>query len=92
MKLPAALFIDADHATGRTYFVNYSDVGADHAGVYVDSYERFDDQWLIARREDRVDWQAANSLYAPSLPELSRTPLSDRPFIEPSNSTETRTR
>jgi hypothetical protein len=72
---------DDDHATGRTYFINYSDIGADHAGVYVDNYERLEGRWLVTRREDRVDWQAPDSLYVPALPKLSRTPLADRPFI-----------
>src|SRR3546814_15629684 len=61
-----------DEATARTYFINYSDIGADHAGVYVDRFRRIDGTWLIARREDRVDWQAESSLYVPGLPALSR--------------------
>src|SRR3546814_9308754 len=67
-----------DEATARTYFINYSDIGADHAGVYVDLFRRIDGTWLIARREDRVDWQAESSLYVPGLPALSRLPLLDR--------------
>jgi 3-phenylpropionate/cinnamic acid dioxygenase small subunit len=72
----------AEEATGRTYFINYSDIGADHAGVYVDQFRRVGGAWLIARREDRVDWQAENSLYVPDLVKLSRSPLLDRPFID----------
>lgn len=71
----------ADEAEARTYFINYSDIGPDHAGVYVDRFARRNDDWLIVRREDRVDWQAGNSLYVAGLPTLSRTPLTERPFI-----------
>src|SRR3546814_15954882 len=49
-----------DEATARTYFIYYSDIGADHAGVYVDRFRRIAGTWLIARREDRVDWQAGS--------------------------------
>jgi 3-phenylpropionate/cinnamic acid dioxygenase small subunit len=69
---------DPDEATARTYFINYSDIGADHAGVYVDRFRRINGEWLIIRREDRVDWQAETSLYVPGLPALSRTPLASR--------------
>src|SRR3546814_18077514 len=50
-----------DEATARTYFINYSDIGADHADVYVDRFRRIDGTWLIARREDRVAWQWESS-------------------------------
>src|SRR3546814_15808529 len=56
-----------DEATARTYFINYSDIGADHAGVYVDRFRRIDGTWLIARRDDRVDWLAESSLYVRSV-------------------------
>ena len=67
-----------DTAAARTYFVNYSDIGADHAGVYVDKFRRVDGRWLIARREDRVDWQSDASLYTPMLVSLSRSPIHAR--------------
>jgi len=68
----------ADEAAARTYFINYSDIGADHAGVYVDRFRRIDGAWAIERREDRVDWQAENSLYIPGLARMSRTPIAER--------------
>lgn len=70
-----------DSATARTYFLNYSDIGPDHSGIYVDTFRRQDGAWLIARREDRVDWQSDETRYVGSLPALSRTPLAKRPFI-----------
>ena len=70
-----------DGAAARTYFINYSDIGPDHSGVYVDRFERRHGQWLIVRREDRVDWQAPTSLYVTGLPARSRTPLTERPFV-----------
>ncbi len=70
--------VGTGEAIARTYFINYSDIGPDHAGVYVDRFRRVDGHWLIARREDRVDWQAENSLYVAGLPARSRAPIADR--------------
>lgn len=74
------IVLAGDAADGRTYFIKYSDIGADHAGVYVDRCVRESGQWLIARREIRVDWQAEASLYPP-LVALSRTAVADRPVF-----------
>ena len=43
-------------ARGRTYFIVFTNIGPDHMGVYVDSFEKRDGRWLIAEREVRIDW------------------------------------
>ena len=58
--------VAADHKTakGRTYFMVISNSGPDHSGVYVDDFaKQADGNWKIARREVRIDWQAATSMY-----------------------------
>lgn len=53
----------ADSATARTYWVAWTDIGADHAGFYLDDFRRLDDRWLIHRRRIRRDWQSPDSLF-----------------------------
>lgn len=53
-----------DSATGRTYFTVLTDVGPDHAGVYVDEFVKIDKSWRIAHRQVRIDWVAANAIMA----------------------------
>lgn len=55
-------FDAADIARVRTYWTAYTDIGADHAGVYVDVLRKVDQQWLIAHRRIRLDWRSADSL------------------------------
>jgi hypothetical protein len=50
-------------ASGRSYFLVFTQNGMDHAGVYVDRYRRDADEWRIERREVRIDWKAAGSLF-----------------------------
>jgi hypothetical protein len=57
--------LDGDRATGRSYFQVVTNVGLDHGGVYTDTFARVDGQWLIAYRNVRIEWQAANSLCGP---------------------------
>ncbi len=52
-----------DAARARTYWVAWTDIGADHAGHYLDAFRREGDRWLIRHRRIRRDWQAGNSLY-----------------------------
>ncbi len=52
-----------DRARARTYWVAWTDIGADHAGYYLDDFRKESDRWLIRHRRIRRDWQAANSLY-----------------------------
>ena len=41
-------------ATGRSYFVVYTQAGADHWGRYVDAYRASDDRWLFASRKIKL--------------------------------------
>jgi hypothetical protein len=54
-------FDGPDEATGRTYWINYSENGPDHSGVYADRFRRIGGAWQIAAREVRLDWRAPNS-------------------------------
>lgn len=47
--------LNENEATGRCYFVVFTDRGADHWGRYLDAYRRVDDRWLFAMREVKVD-------------------------------------
>ena len=53
----------ADSAEARTYWVAWTDIGADHAGYYLDRFRRAEGQWLIAHRRVRMDWEAEGSLF-----------------------------
>jgi hypothetical protein len=53
----------AETAEARTYFHVMTQIGPDHAGVYVDKLRKVGDDWLIADRRIRVDWRAPNSLF-----------------------------
>jgi SnoaL-like domain len=52
-----------DSARARTYFFVVSDNGPDHSGVYTDRFVRVGDEWLIAERRVRTEWNAAASLF-----------------------------
>lgn len=52
-----------DTASVRTYWVAWTDVGADHAGYYLDAFRKVGDEWLIAHRRVREDWRAPGSLF-----------------------------
>ncbi len=52
-----------DTATARTYWTAWTDIGADHSGVYLDDFRQVGDDWLIVRRRVRRDWAAAGSLF-----------------------------
>jgi hypothetical protein len=54
-------FKGADAAVGRTYWLNYSEKGADHTGLYADTYKRIDGKWRIVSREVRIDWKSPES-------------------------------
>lgn len=57
------IHFDNDHtARTRTYWTAYTDIGADHAGVYVDVLRKSGDRWLIAHRKIRLDWRSSHSL------------------------------
>lgn len=48
-------------AHGRTYWINYSENGPDHSGVYVDRFRCIAGAWKIVAREVRLDWRAPGS-------------------------------
>lgn len=57
----------AESATVRSYWVAWTDIGADHAGIYWDDFQKVGADWLIAMRRVRLDWQAANSLFVSAI-------------------------
>jgi hypothetical protein len=57
--------LDGDTAQARTYFQVLSNEGLDHHGHYVDRLARTGEGWKIVHREVRIDYQKADSLYAP---------------------------
>ncbi|MDR3389631.1 MAG: nuclear transport factor 2 family protein [Rudaea sp.] len=57
--------IDGETATARSYFQVLTNRGLDHHGHYADSLVRTPDGWRIAHRSVRIDYQSADSLYAP---------------------------
>ena len=52
-----------DMATARTYWVAWTDIGPDHAGYYLDTFRKVGEEWLIAHRRVRLDWEAQGSLF-----------------------------
>jgi 3-phenylpropionate/cinnamic acid dioxygenase small subunit len=52
-----------DTAKARTYWVAWTDIGPDHAGYYLDDFRKVGDDWLIAHRRVRLDWESPDSLY-----------------------------
>jgi 3-phenylpropionate/cinnamic acid dioxygenase small subunit len=55
--------LGADSARARTYWVAHTDIGPDHSGYYLDTFNRVRGEWLIAHRKVRLDWRAPNSLF-----------------------------
>jgi len=49
-------FETPETAVGRTYFTVISDLGLDHAGVYVDLLTRSGSVWRLRKREIRIDY------------------------------------
>ncbi len=54
-------FDGPDEATGRNYWINFSEHGPDHSGLYSDKYRRIDGEWRIVSRDVRLDWKSPNS-------------------------------
>jgi hypothetical protein len=50
-------------ATARTYWMAYTDIGADHCGYYLDNFRKTGEEWLIAHRRVRLDWRSPESLF-----------------------------
>ena len=53
----------SDSAVARTYWVAWTDIGADHCGYYIDTFRNEADHWLISHRKIRLDWRSTDSLY-----------------------------
>ncbi len=53
-----------DTARVRTYWSAWTDIGPDHAGMYLDDFRKVGDRWLIAWRRVRLDWEDEDSLFA----------------------------
>lgn len=53
----------SETAAGRSYFLVLTDIGPDHAGVYMDRFRKLDGRWLIQRREVWIDWKADASFF-----------------------------
>lgn len=56
-----------DTARARTYWVAYTDIGADHCGHYLDDFRKVGERWLIAHRRVRLDWRSSNSLFTTAI-------------------------
>jgi len=56
-----------DTAKARTYWVAWTDIGPDHAGYYLDDFRKVGDDWLIAHRRVRLDWQSPDGLMQASV-------------------------
>jgi ketosteroid isomerase-like protein len=54
-------FDGPDEASGRTYWINFSEFGPDHSGLYADKFRRIEGRWKIVNRDARRDWVAAES-------------------------------
>jgi hypothetical protein len=52
-----------DTAQARTYWTAWTDIGPDHAGLYLDRFRKIEGDWRIAHRRVRMDWEAPNSLF-----------------------------
>lgn len=57
----------ADTARARTYWMAYTDIGADHCGYYLDTFRKVDEHWLIAHRKVRLDWRSPQSLFTTAI-------------------------
>jgi hypothetical protein len=54
-----------DTATARTYFVVFTNIGPDHAGIYSDQLARHGERWLFAHRRITLDWRSPDSIFPP---------------------------
>lgn len=56
-----------DSARVRTYWAAWTDIGPDHAGYYLDEFRKVGEEWLIAHRRIRLDWQSPDGLMQASI-------------------------
>jgi len=50
-------------ATGRSYFIVFTDIGPDHMGCYVDRLIKLDGRWLFEHRRVLIDWMSEQTLF-----------------------------
>jgi SnoaL-like domain len=62
----------ANAARARTYWVAYTNIGADHCGYYLDIFRKTAGDWLIAQRKVRLDWRSPNSLFTTAVRDTNR--------------------
>jgi hypothetical protein len=62
-------FQSAESASGRTYFIVFTDSGPDHVGVYVDRFAKIEGRWMIQHRDARIDWAAETGHVRPTRPQ-----------------------
>jgi hypothetical protein len=55
-----------DTARVRTYWLVMTDAGPDHCGVYQDSFRKLGDDWLIAHRKVKTEWNSPDSHFVAS--------------------------
>ena len=60
-------FTGPQSAKARTYWMAYTDIGADHCGYYLDEFRKTGDRWLIAHRRVRLDWRSPQSLFTTAI-------------------------
>lgn len=51
-------FVSETEANAWTYFIVFTDIGPDHAGMYIDRFKKSGERWLIAHRRVRVEWHS----------------------------------
>ena len=74
-------FTGPDTATARSYWINYSEHGPDHSGLYADKIRRIDGRWQIVHRDVRLDWIALDSRQPPGSIAGSRQAGAELPVI-----------
>ena len=60
-------FTGPETATARTYWINYTEHGPDHSGLYADKIRKIDGRWQIVHRDVRLDWIALDSRQPPGM-------------------------
>ena len=55
--------LSANEAAVRTTYLVVTELGPDHAGEYIDRFEKRADRWLIAERRATLDWMRSDSRF-----------------------------
>lgn len=51
-------------AGGRSYFIVFTDIGPDHAGIYVDKLRKVGSEWLFEHRRVMIDWMSDATFFS----------------------------